>query len=93
MTTIRWPLALAEEEARIVGEDWFDTCPNCGGEGGFEYYVGRFGDGSDDIRWQDCPTCHASGWVPVDVPPQIDLDDVSSPERADDETKEESLNG
>lgn len=62
------------------------TCDNCGGEGGFytPWAPGsKWSDPTPGEQWDDCPTCHGSGWIIADQPPpEIEQDDLSPPDGA-----------
>jgi DnaJ-class molecular chaperone len=60
------------------------TCDDCGGEGGFYSAVPSYGHAYSDPtpgeRWDECPTCHGSGWLDNHEPePEIDQDELPPP--------------
>jgi hypothetical protein len=57
---------------RVAGDD-------CGGEGGFCSLEGYAGDQPIE-HWDECPTCHGSGWLTNHEPaPEIEQDELPPP--------------
>jgi hypothetical protein len=71
----------AEKLRDLTGEpQWFMvTCDDCGGEGGFCSLEGYAGDQPIE-HWDECPTCHGSGWLTNHEPaPEIEQDELPPP--------------
>jgi hypothetical protein len=59
-------------------ETRFVVCQGCGGDGGWNYFTGRYRirDGSADEAWVPCPYCREAGEEEVEVFP-ITLEDFA----------------